>query len=181
MCFTTELGEPCDPRNALRALKTAAKRAGLPSSISLHTLRHCAAPVDAVRWRAAQGGLGGVRSRGQSPETYTSTSGPEVSREALTRLSHSFREKRWSKKVVKGKDDLETRLLRRAQVSGPAGVRSTEPGLGDPDQPTTKGSKIAMSEITELASAQLTAPSHHHRAGPSRRNTGRGHHSMAPC
>jgi len=26
--FTTELGEPCDPRNALRALKAAAKRAG---------------------------------------------------------------------------------------------------------------------------------------------------------
>jgi hypothetical protein len=36
--FTTELGEPCDPRNALRALKTAAKRAGLPSSVGLHTL-----------------------------------------------------------------------------------------------------------------------------------------------
>ena len=34
--FTTELGEPCDPRNALRALKTAAKRAGLPSSVGLH-------------------------------------------------------------------------------------------------------------------------------------------------
>ena len=30
--FTTELGEPCDPRNALRALKAASKRAGLPSS-----------------------------------------------------------------------------------------------------------------------------------------------------
>jgi integrase len=35
--FTTELGEPCDPRNALRALKTAAERAGLPSSVGLHT------------------------------------------------------------------------------------------------------------------------------------------------
>jgi hypothetical protein len=42
---TTEPGEPCDPRNALRALKTAAKRAGLPSSIGLHTLRHSAASV----------------------------------------------------------------------------------------------------------------------------------------
>ncbi|HKH54999.1 MAG TPA: hypothetical protein VKA58_06060 [Propionibacteriaceae bacterium] len=31
--FTTELGEPCDPRNALRPLKTAAKRAGLHSSL----------------------------------------------------------------------------------------------------------------------------------------------------
>lgn len=40
--FTTELGEPCDPRNALRALKVAAKTAGL-SSVGLHTLRHSAA------------------------------------------------------------------------------------------------------------------------------------------
>jgi hypothetical protein len=37
--FTTELGEPCDPRNARRALKTAANRAGLPLSVGLHTLR----------------------------------------------------------------------------------------------------------------------------------------------
>jgi site-specific recombinase XerD len=43
--FTTELGEPCDPRNALRALKAAAKRAGLPPSVGLHTLRHSAASV----------------------------------------------------------------------------------------------------------------------------------------
>ena len=43
--FTTELGEPCDHRNAQRALKTAAKRAGLPSTIGLHTLRHSAASM----------------------------------------------------------------------------------------------------------------------------------------
>jgi site-specific recombinase XerD len=43
--FTTELGEPCDPRNALRALKVAAKRAKLPSTVGLHTLRHSAASV----------------------------------------------------------------------------------------------------------------------------------------
>ncbi len=42
--FTTETGEPCDPRNALRALKIAAARAGLPHA-SLHTLRHSAASV----------------------------------------------------------------------------------------------------------------------------------------
>jgi integrase len=42
---TTELGEYCDPRNALRALKAARKRAGLPSSVGLHTLRHSAASV----------------------------------------------------------------------------------------------------------------------------------------
>lgn len=43
--FTTELGEPCDPRNALRAVKAAAKKAGLPASVGLHTLRHSAASI----------------------------------------------------------------------------------------------------------------------------------------
>jgi integrase len=42
LVFTTALGEPCDPRNALRALKAAANQAGLPN-IGLHTLRHSAA------------------------------------------------------------------------------------------------------------------------------------------
>jgi integrase len=42
--FTTEFGEPCDPRNAFRALKVAAARAGLPD-VGLHTLRHSAASV----------------------------------------------------------------------------------------------------------------------------------------
>lgn len=42
--FTTESGEPCDPRNALRALKVAAEKASLPG-IGLHTLRHSAATV----------------------------------------------------------------------------------------------------------------------------------------
>ncbi len=42
--FTTETGEPCDPRNALRAFKVAAARAGLTDA-GLHTLRHSAASV----------------------------------------------------------------------------------------------------------------------------------------
>jgi integrase len=42
--FTTELGEPCDPRNAFRALRVAATKAGLPHA-GLHTLRHSAASV----------------------------------------------------------------------------------------------------------------------------------------
>lgn len=42
--FTTELGEPCDPRNALRAFKVAATKAGHPDA-GLHTLRHSAASV----------------------------------------------------------------------------------------------------------------------------------------
>ncbi len=42
--FVTDIGEPCDPRNALRALKAAARQAGL-DGIGLHTLRHSAASV----------------------------------------------------------------------------------------------------------------------------------------
>ena len=43
--FTTELGEPCDPRNALRAMKAAVAKAGLPSTVGLHTLRHSAISI----------------------------------------------------------------------------------------------------------------------------------------
>ena len=42
--FVTDVGEPCDPRNALRALKSAATEAGL-TSVGLHTLRHSAASL----------------------------------------------------------------------------------------------------------------------------------------
>lgn len=42
--FVTEAGEPCDPRNALRALHAAAERAKLPG-VGLHTLRHTAVAV----------------------------------------------------------------------------------------------------------------------------------------
>src|ERR1700752_3039460 len=42
--FVTDIGEPCDPRNALRALKAAARQAGI-EGIGLHTLRHSAASV----------------------------------------------------------------------------------------------------------------------------------------
>ena len=42
--FTTEFGEPCDPRNALRALKVAVATAGL-EGVGLHTLRHSAASM----------------------------------------------------------------------------------------------------------------------------------------
>jgi integrase len=42
--FTTEAGGPCDPRNALRALKVAATKAKL-EGVGLHTLRHSAASV----------------------------------------------------------------------------------------------------------------------------------------
>jgi integrase len=42
--FVTDIGEPCDPRHALRALHAVAARAGLPG-VGLHTLRHSAASV----------------------------------------------------------------------------------------------------------------------------------------
>jgi integrase len=42
--FVTDIGEPCDPRNALRALTVASRRAGL-GGVGLHTLRHSAASV----------------------------------------------------------------------------------------------------------------------------------------
>jgi integrase len=42
--FVTDIGEPCDPRNALRALTVASRRAGL-DGVGLHTLRHSAASV----------------------------------------------------------------------------------------------------------------------------------------
>ena len=42
LVFTTELGAPLDPRNALRAATTAARKAGL-AGVGLHTLRHTAA------------------------------------------------------------------------------------------------------------------------------------------
>ena len=41
--FTTELGHPCDPRNALRALQVP-REAGL-EGVGLHTLRHTGAAV----------------------------------------------------------------------------------------------------------------------------------------
>jgi site-specific recombinase XerD len=42
--FVTTIGEPCDLRNALRALKAAARKAALPY-VGLHTLRHSAASL----------------------------------------------------------------------------------------------------------------------------------------
>jgi integrase len=45
LVFCTELGGPVDPRNLLRAVESAAKRAGA-AGVGVHTLRHSAA----VRW-----------------------------------------------------------------------------------------------------------------------------------
>jgi site-specific recombinase XerD len=89
--FTTELGEPCDPRSALRALKTAAKRAGLPSSVGLHTLRHAAASVmlSAGVPLKVVSDVFGHASVATTGDIYGQVS-PEVSREALIRLSDAL-------------------------------------------------------------------------------------------
>ena len=42
LVFTTELGGPVDPRNLLRTLEAAAKKAGV-EGVGVHTLRHSAA------------------------------------------------------------------------------------------------------------------------------------------
>lgn len=43
LVFTTRDGKPVDPRNALRAIQDAAKRAGVLKHVNVHTLRHSAA------------------------------------------------------------------------------------------------------------------------------------------
>ncbi len=43
LVFTTPIGTPWDPRNALRRFQDAARAAGLPPGVHLHTLRHSAA------------------------------------------------------------------------------------------------------------------------------------------
>jgi integrase len=89
--FTTEFGQPSDPRNALRALKAAAKRAKLPSTVGLHTLRHSAASV-----RLSAGvplkvvsEIFGHASVAITGDVYGHVP-PDVSRDALTRLNDAL-------------------------------------------------------------------------------------------
>jgi integrase len=89
--FTTEVGEPCDPRNALRALKAAAKRAKLDSTGGLHTLRHSAASVmlSAGVPLKVVAEVFGHASVAITGDVYGHVS-PDVSREAMTRLSDAL-------------------------------------------------------------------------------------------
>lgn len=85
--FTTEVGEPSDPRNALRALKVAASAARLPG-VGLHTLRHSAASVmltNGVPLKVVSDVLGHA-SVAITGDVYGHVS-PEVSRGALDTLS----------------------------------------------------------------------------------------------
>ena len=88
--FTTELGTPYEPRNALRALQAAARQVGLPD-IGLHTLRHSAAAVmlvNGVPLKVVSEVLGHA-SIGITGDIYGHVS-PDVSRDALARLSEAL-------------------------------------------------------------------------------------------
>ena len=86
--FTTELGTPYEPRNALRALQAAARQVGLPD-IGLQTLRHSAAAVmlvNGVPLKVLSEVLGHASNTG---DIYGHVS-PDVSRDALARLSEAL-------------------------------------------------------------------------------------------
>ena len=88
--FTTEDGQPCDPRNALRALKSAATKTGM-TGVGLHTLRHSAATAmltNGVPLKVVSEILGHA-SIVITADIYGHVS-PDVSREALATLSASL-------------------------------------------------------------------------------------------
>src|ERR1035438_4695842 len=75
LVFTTERGTAVDPRNALRAISTAAKVLGM-SGVGLHTLRHTFAPRTCSRPEChciPSRSYSGTRSS-RSPGTCTATS-----------------------------------------------------------------------------------------------------------
>jgi integrase len=88
--FTAEDGRPCDPRNALRALKSAATKTGM-TGVGLHTLRHSAATAmltNGVPLKVVSEILGHA-SIVITADIYGHVS-PDVSREALATLSASL-------------------------------------------------------------------------------------------
>ncbi|WP_052091408.1 tyrosine-type recombinase/integrase [Modestobacter caceresii] len=84
--FTTEFGEPCDPRNAVRAFKVAAAQAGLTDA-GLHTLCHSAASVMLTRGVPLKvvSDILGHSSIAITGDVYGHVS-PAVSRDAVTTL-----------------------------------------------------------------------------------------------
>ena len=91
LVFTTELGTPRDPRGALRALKSAAKKAGLPESVGLHTLRHSAASTmlaAGVPLKVVSDVLG-HSSISVTGDIYGHVA-PEVAADALAKLDTAF-------------------------------------------------------------------------------------------
>lgn len=91
LVFTTEAGTPRDPRNALRTLKLAVRRAGLPDTVGMHTLRHSAASTmlaAGVPLKVVSDVLG-HSSVSITGDIYGHVS-PEVSATAMERLSAAF-------------------------------------------------------------------------------------------
>jgi integrase len=88
--FTTEFGEPCDPRNAFRALRAAATKAGLPHA-GLHTLRHSAASVMLTRGVPLKvvSDILGHSSIAITGDIYGHVS-PDVARQAMDTLGDAF-------------------------------------------------------------------------------------------
>jgi integrase len=88
--FTTEFGEPCDPRNAFRALRVAATKAGLPQA-GLHTLRHSAASVMLTRGVPLKvvSDILGHSSIAITGDIYGHVS-PDVARQAIDTLGDAF-------------------------------------------------------------------------------------------
>jgi integrase len=88
--FTTETGRAQDPRNALRAVQTAAKRLGL-EGVGLHTLRPSAASVMLVAGvpLTTVSEVLGHASISVTGDIYSHVS-PDVSREALDSLSRAL-------------------------------------------------------------------------------------------
>ena len=87
--FTTEFGEPCDPRNALRALRAAATRAGLPRA-GLRTPRSAASVMlNAGVPLKVVSEIPGHSSIAITGDIYGHVS-PDVSREAMDLLGHSL-------------------------------------------------------------------------------------------
>jgi site-specific recombinase XerD len=87
LVFTTELGTRVEPRNILRTVEIAAKRAGL-DSIGVHTLRHSAAVAwleSGVHIKEVAGLLGTRRS--PSPANVYGHTSDDTARAAIERLS----------------------------------------------------------------------------------------------
>jgi integrase len=88
--FATEFGGPHDPRNALRAVQTTAKRLGM-NGVGLHTLRHSAASMmltGGVPLTTVSEVLGHA-SVAVTGDVYSHVS-PNVDREALDSLSEAL-------------------------------------------------------------------------------------------
>lgn len=88
--FTTEHGQPLDPRNVVRAVTLAATRAGL-SRVNVHSLRHSAATAmleAGVHLKGVSDLLGHADIR-ITAETYGHLR-DEVAKSAMAGLYHAF-------------------------------------------------------------------------------------------